>query len=177
MTNSPKTWAEARVAAADDAKSVTADVGVQIEQDIEADPDTRELMVEDFGRMKPARGGRPRKPDDERKRSVTLRLSPDVIEAYKSSGPGWHRRIDEALRRAAPRTSPPTANADAPAGSSRVATRAENRNVSAPPGEARLSAKGSRQDTAGAASVSGKAARLPSKSSPRNGSRSSATKR
>jgi uncharacterized protein (DUF4415 family) len=176
MSNSPKTWAEARAAAAHYAKSITADVGVQIEQGIEADPDASELVVEDFERMKPARRGRPRKPTDERKRSVTLRLSPDVIEAYRSSGPGWHRRIDEALRRAAPRVSPPTANAAAPAGLSHVVTRAESRKVSAPPGEAKLSAKGSRRDTAGATSASSKAARLPSKSSPRKGGRSSSTK-
>ncbi|WP_093664681.1 BrnA antitoxin family protein [Sphingomonas gellani] len=34
------------------------------------------------------------------KRQVTLRLDPDVIERFREGGPGWQRRINEALRRA-----------------------------------------------------------------------------
>lgn len=33
--------------------------------------------------------------------STTIRLSPEVIEHFKSGGPGWQGRIDEALRKAA----------------------------------------------------------------------------
>lgn len=33
------------------------------------------------------------------KKLVSLRLSPQVIEAYKAKGPGWQSRIDADLRR------------------------------------------------------------------------------
>ena len=35
------------------------------------------------------------------KRSVHLRLSPDVLDHFRATGPGWQTRIDEALRKAA----------------------------------------------------------------------------
>lgn len=35
------------------------------------------------------------------KKLVSLRLSPDVLDHYRSKGPGWQTRIDEALRKAA----------------------------------------------------------------------------
>ena len=34
------------------------------------------------------------------KKLVSLRLSPDVIEHFKSTGAGWQSRIDETLRKA-----------------------------------------------------------------------------
>lgn len=55
--------------------------------------------------IRPARGtltrppGRPKSASP--KRSVHLRLSPDVLDHFRSTGPGWQTRIDEALRRAA----------------------------------------------------------------------------
>lgn len=33
--------------------------------------------------------------------STTIRLSPEVIEYFKSGGAGWQSRIDEALRKVA----------------------------------------------------------------------------
>jgi uncharacterized protein (DUF4415 family) len=33
------------------------------------------------------------------KKQVSLRLSGQVLEAYKAKGPGWQSRIDEDLRR------------------------------------------------------------------------------
>ena len=33
------------------------------------------------------------------KKLVSLRLSPDVIAHFKSTGPGWQSRIDETLRK------------------------------------------------------------------------------
>ena len=32
------------------------------------------------------------------KELVSLRLSPDVLEVLRSTGPGWQTRVDEALR-------------------------------------------------------------------------------
>jgi uncharacterized protein (DUF4415 family) len=43
--------------------------------------------------------GRPRSATP--KKSVHLRLSPDVLTYFRKSGPGWQTRIDEALRKAA----------------------------------------------------------------------------
>jgi uncharacterized protein (DUF4415 family) len=34
------------------------------------------------------------------KQLVSLRLSRDVLDHFRASGPGWQRRIDEVLRRA-----------------------------------------------------------------------------
>lgn len=43
--------------------------------------------------------GRPKV--DAPKVSTTLRLDPDVVTYFRSTGPGWQSRINEALRRAA----------------------------------------------------------------------------
>jgi len=44
-----------------------------------------------------ARRGRPAGSD---KKLISLRLDQDVIEKFKSGGPGWQSRINDALRRA-----------------------------------------------------------------------------
>lgn len=46
-------------------------------------------------------GSRGRKPDPNAKKLLTLRLDPDVIEHFKSTGEGWQTRMNDALRRAA----------------------------------------------------------------------------
>jgi uncharacterized protein (DUF4415 family) len=33
---------------------------------------------------------------------VSLRIDPDVLEAYKATGKGWQSRMNEALRRGMP---------------------------------------------------------------------------
>lgn len=35
------------------------------------------------------------------KQMVTLRLDPDVVEAFRATGTGWQRRMNDALRKAA----------------------------------------------------------------------------
>ncbi len=45
-----------------------------------------------------SRGGRPRKVNA--KRPVSLRLSADVLDYFRSQGRGWQTRIDETLREA-----------------------------------------------------------------------------
>jgi len=47
------------------------------------------------------RGGRPAKAD--RKINQTLRLDPDVLDAYKRQGPGWQTHMNEVLRQHMPR--------------------------------------------------------------------------
>ncbi len=42
------------------------------------------------------RRGRPLKSG--KKRQLTLRLSPEVVDYFKSSGPGWQTRMDEVLK-------------------------------------------------------------------------------
>jgi uncharacterized protein (DUF4415 family) len=42
------------------------------------------------------RRGRPRKPRP--KVPVSIRLSPEVVDAFKAEGAGWQTRIDEALK-------------------------------------------------------------------------------
>ena len=57
--------------------------------------------------VRPARGTLTRPPGRPKsamsKRSVHLRLSPDVLDYFRATGPGWQGRIDETLRRAAKR--------------------------------------------------------------------------
>lgn len=44
------------------------------------------------------RRGRPPKSEAERKELVSLRLSRDVVDWLRASGPGWQTRIEEMLR-------------------------------------------------------------------------------
>ncbi|WP_333605209.1 BrnA antitoxin family protein [Novosphingobium sp.] len=45
---------------------------------------------------KVVRRGRPKA--DTTKERITIRLSPDVVEHFRATGPGWQARIDAALR-------------------------------------------------------------------------------
>jgi uncharacterized protein (DUF4415 family) len=84
------------------------------------DEDNPEWAAEDVARARPAsevlpkfigqaatdelarRGrGRPAKPN--RKVNQTLRLDPDVLEAYRREGPGWQALMNEVLRQHMPR--------------------------------------------------------------------------
>ncbi|WP_082171900.1 BrnA antitoxin family protein [Methylobacterium indicum] len=47
----------------------------------------------------PSRGGRPRA--ERPKQLVSLRLDPDVVEAFKATGPGWQTRMNAVLAEAA----------------------------------------------------------------------------
>jgi uncharacterized protein (DUF4415 family) len=66
---------------------------------------TLEVIAEVFGAEAAEafrRGrGRPAKPD--RKVNQTLRLDPDVLEAYRHEGSGWQTRINEVLREHMPK--------------------------------------------------------------------------
>jgi uncharacterized protein (DUF4415 family) len=43
------------------------------------------------------RRGRPR--GESNKVAVSIRLSPEVVEFFRGTGPGWQTRIDDVLRR------------------------------------------------------------------------------
>ncbi|WP_126174602.1 BrnA antitoxin family protein [Altericroceibacterium xinjiangense] len=78
------------------------------------DDDNPEWTEEDFARARPAaevlgrekaalilrRPGPPCLPPSERKQPVSIRLSPDVLQALRDSGDGWQTRVDEILREA-----------------------------------------------------------------------------
>ena len=74
------------------------------------DDETPEMSAEDFARAKPARKvapkvvlamkrarGRPRMARP--KEHVTLRLDAEIVDAFRAEGPGWQRRINDALAR------------------------------------------------------------------------------
>lgn len=78
------------------------------------DPDSPEWTSEDFAAARSAsevhgadfaalfvrKPGRPPIAPEARKRSTTLRLSPDVLDALRAGGPGWQTRADAILRKA-----------------------------------------------------------------------------
>jgi len=49
------------------------------------------------------RRGRGRPPKADRKVNQTLRLDPDVLEAFRQEGSGWQARINQILRENMPR--------------------------------------------------------------------------
>lgn len=75
--------------------------------DMDAVSNNPEWTAEDFARAKPfveafpdlTKTIRARGPQRAPKKvSITLRLSPEVVEHFKSDGPGWQSRIDAALK-------------------------------------------------------------------------------
>lgn len=94
---------------------LTDEEEARIQAGIAADPDNPEWTEEDFAKARPAREVLPptlyealtrRKPGQRSpgrkpaKVSVTLRLDPDVVAAFKASGAGWRTRVNDALRKA-----------------------------------------------------------------------------
>ena len=85
----------------------------QLTQNALDDPDNPPLTDDDLARARPAsvvlheivsqelagemlkKRGRPKK--ESPKQQVTLRISPEVIEYYRSTGQGWQSRIDKVL--------------------------------------------------------------------------------
>ncbi len=49
--------------------------------------------------LRPARVGRPRSAAP--KQAVNIRLDADLVEYFRSTGPGWQSRVNETLRKAA----------------------------------------------------------------------------
>ncbi|WP_061027203.1 BrnA antitoxin family protein [Bradyrhizobium sp. CCH5-F6] len=86
---------------------------VYTKKDLRAVSDNPELTKADFAKARPfsevfpdlsatiRKGRGPNKAPT--KKLVSLRLSPEVVEHFKSTGPGWQSRIDETLRKAVKR--------------------------------------------------------------------------
>lgn len=89
-----------------------------IQAGIAADPDNPELTDEQLSNLRPAQEALPpelyaalakRKPGQRGpgqrppKVSLTLRLDPAVVEAFKATGPGWQTRMNDVLAQGAPK--------------------------------------------------------------------------
>lgn len=63
-----------------------------------SDPDALPLTEAEWNNVKPLLrvGGRPKA--EVTKERITIRLSPDVLAAFKATGKGWQSRIDTALK-------------------------------------------------------------------------------
>lgn len=75
------------------------------------DDDNPEWTAKDFAKARPpeevlpaevrAQFKRTRGPQKAPKKAVvSIRLSAEVVEHFRATGPGWHSRIDEALKKA-----------------------------------------------------------------------------
>jgi uncharacterized protein (DUF4415 family) len=60
-----------------------------------------ELTDELFARGTVNRGGRPRSANP--KKLISIRLTEDVIERWRATGPGWQTRMAEKLSRLSPK--------------------------------------------------------------------------
>jgi len=78
------------------------------------DPENPPLTAEDFAQMRPALDVMPpaaaaayrRSRGPQRtptKRAISLRVDPDVLEAYRATGKGWQARMHDTLAAHAPR--------------------------------------------------------------------------
>jgi uncharacterized protein (DUF4415 family) len=84
--------------------------------------DNPEWTDEDFARARPASEfhdaailqllvrprGRPAIAEAARKQAVNIRLDREVIDYFKSDGPGWQTRLNDFLAAQVKRASPPT---------------------------------------------------------------------
>jgi len=108
---SDKDWREARRKALRQLATMTDEEDAEIRAGIARDPDAFELTDDMWLRMRPAVEVMPEIVEAYRRRRgpqkaptkqlVSLRLDRDVIAHFRARGPGWQRRINEALRRVA----------------------------------------------------------------------------
>jgi len=66
----------------------------RIQAGIAQDPEAREVTEEELARMRPV--GRPKALVT--KEAVSIRLSPEVLAYFRSTGRGWQTRLDAVLR-------------------------------------------------------------------------------
>ena len=63
-----------------------------------ADPDAQPLTDEQLRAMVPMRAVRGRPKSSSKKKLLSMRYSPEVVEYFKSTGEGWQARMDQVLR-------------------------------------------------------------------------------
>jgi uncharacterized protein (DUF4415 family) len=63
-----------------------------------ADPDAHPLTDEQLQAMVPMRAVRGRPKSAGKKKLLSVRYSPEVIEFFKATGQGWQARMDSVLR-------------------------------------------------------------------------------
>jgi uncharacterized protein (DUF4415 family) len=107
-----KAWESARRKALRSLTTISDAEDAAIREAVAADRDSFLLDERMFARMRPAveiapelvrraRGQRGPQKSKPVKTLVSLRLDPDVIEHFRSRGPGWQSRLNQALRRVA----------------------------------------------------------------------------
>jgi uncharacterized protein (DUF4415 family) len=80
-----------------DAARLEAITDEEIQRDLGADPDWRDIP-HDWYKQARLETGIPHPLPRENKRLVTMRLDPDILEHFKRSGRGWQSRINAILR-------------------------------------------------------------------------------
>jgi uncharacterized protein (DUF4415 family) len=86
LNATPRDWSKF------DAHVITAEEYEELPELTDEQLDKADLY--DGGKL--IRRGRPKA--DRTKKAVTIRYSPEVIEAFKATGRGWQTRIDNALK-------------------------------------------------------------------------------
>jgi len=69
---------------------------------IAADPDTMEMsaaQIAEAAQVKRARGRPMGSVAESTKKTISMRLDQDLLDAMRSSGPGWQTRANDLLRR------------------------------------------------------------------------------
>ncbi len=83
----------------------------EIQRLIASDPDSPEATDEQLAQARPfaevfpdlaesIRRARGRPATGKAKKTVSIRLDPEVVEKFKATGPGWHRLINDVLKAA-----------------------------------------------------------------------------
>ena len=93
LTDEEEARIQARIAADPDNPESTDDELAQAKPMAEALPELHAALMAEIAKRK---AGRPKAAVT--KQTIAIRLDPDVLEAFKATGPGWQTRMNEALR-------------------------------------------------------------------------------
>ena len=107
-----KVWEEARARALRSLDEITDKEDADVTQGASADPDNALVSSERIAKMRPAsevlpeivaryRGQRGPQKSKPVKEQISLRVDPEVLEYFRSLGPGWMAHMNDALRKAA----------------------------------------------------------------------------
>ncbi len=93
LTDEEEARIQAQIAADPDNPEPTDDELAQAKPMAEALPELHAALMAEIAKRK---AGRPKAAVT--KQTIAIRLDPDVLEAFKATGPGWQTRMNEALR-------------------------------------------------------------------------------